>query len=335
MRRAEVVADLVRGDQAVEHGVVEPAALAEADAEAGAAEHLAAGPSDAAGVGDADRRAGAAGALDIPAGPEMGEAVHVLVRLALAIVGQLDEKFARDHCVGERVRSGTRIGKYLHQRHVDLDADLVAEDAVDVVEALEYCLLRSRAVDAGEFSVPHRTDIDFRFGPWGQRGFRTKFRRQRLVDVSAIRQALARAAGHRSGRDVRVREPVDDRRVRARDVVAGPLDREQLVAVPDQPGWNAVRHDDTDPGVLIARQFPAVRCHRVARDALGCIEQAAVRRQQQFEAAPQRIETDIDGARRGDLLTVFHAGALDAQALQRLVMRQRNRGCLQARRHDK
>ena len=173
MRRAEVMADLVCSDQAVKGRVA--SALAQAGAELP--------PAKSAGKRDAHCRTIAASTLDVLARPQVGEAVCVLVRFAVTVGCQLVEKIAGSQRAGlrtlvERVRRGARIAEYLHQRHVDLDADLGTEYPVDIVQALEDRLLRICSVDTGELRIADCTDIDFRSGCGGLRRCRAEFCRQ-------------------------------------------------------------------------------------------------------------------------------------------------------------
>ena len=179
-----------------------------------------------------------------------------------------------------------------------------------------------------KLAVGNDADVDLGHRAFGLRGRRTELGRERFINSAAVHYAAACATGHRSGRNDCVRQPVDDRRVRAGDIVAGPLDSEEFAAVPDDPRRHSVRYDDSYPGVLIVGQRALVRDYATACEIAGRIEKPAVGRELQLEAPAQRIEAHLDGTHRADLLAAVDAGAADAQALQRFMVGKRDRGGL-------
>ena len=104
--------------------------------------------------------------------------------------------------------------------------------------------------------------------------------------------------------------------------MAGSLDCEQLVAIPDQAGRLAIRNDNTCPGIRHAAQLSSIRNNAVR----GCTpcgrQQVAVRRKLQLEAAAQCVETEIHGTSEAKLLATIAALTLNAQSLQCFVVGQ-------------
>ena len=126
--RAEVVAELVRGDQRVQPDV---ARLGQADRVLFVAQR--------AEVRDADRAA-----VQVAIGEQVRDALRVQIRRALAQVRELAQQALR---IGRR-RQLIVVGIWDRQRaDADLDRQLRAVDAVDVVQAREDRVARS-------FSLP-------------------------------------------------------------------------------------------------------------------------------------------------------------------------------------
>ena len=230
MFRAEVVPEFVRGDKAVRRYAL--VALGQPRAVARLAQDVKVG-----NAGDP--------AFEVPAREEKRQPAATLFLGGEPVVGELDKQFVRNRA-GERV---VRLGKDLDKVDRDLDAELLAEDAVDVVHAGQHIRFRIGACAAREFVVRHHADLEFVHSTrrLGERG--VEFARDARVGrgKSGFLRVTGSAA-HHARFDVGVLEPVDRGVAGAGQLV----NREHFRTVPDEAGRHAVGDDDADPRTGLA-----------------------------------------------------------------------------------
>ena len=217
-----------------------------------------------AGIGDTDGRT-----VEVSPREHMSQALAILRRCAATISCDFNKKIAWVGDVRERIG---RRSERLDHRHVDLHAELLAVDAVNVVEPGENCRvgIGVAPLRARELEVADRTKIDFRHGAGTLRHRCVQLGNQRLVHRGAVAAKCNRGAtAHGARRDNRIREAVNDRRRRTDKAVTRRLDGEQLLAVPDQASRHAVGDDDSCPRTRLAGELATVRRYAACKHCTG------------------------------------------------------------------
>ena len=286
MGRAEVVPDLVRGDETVDERIGGGAGLAQAGAEAACTDWATPPRADGTRECDAGRRP-----VEVAAREHMGEALRVLRWCRAAVVRELVEQLGR----GRRRERVVVRREHIDLGDGDLHAELLAEEPVDVVETREQRRLRAgwererlrelEVGDGAEIQVQRRARCRER----------SEFRCDGRDGMRAVhRDGVVRAADL-TRREVDVREAKHRRRAaraRRRPIVAR-LDRVQRFAVEDEPARSRRRQDDANPRVGVSRNLAAVGADVGAEPQLGMHGgEVAVRFQLECEVAAESIEAD-------------------------------------------
>ena len=174
---AEVMADFMRSNERIAPRVV-GANLGESDAVFDVTELVE--------VGDADR-----GSIQVAASEQVREPAGVQFRGSPAQPTELEQQVVRRRCVGERI-GACRIDE--HRGDLQLNAELRAEYAVDVVQAHENCIARFlfARVTLQKQRIAHRGDLQAVSGACGlhERGRTLQFPQQRIELLRALARAV-------------------------------------------------------------------------------------------------------------------------------------------------
>ena len=297
VRRAEIVAKLVRRNQAI--GRDAERALRQAGAETA--------PAKRAVKGNAHGRT-----VETAAGEQVRQTVGALRRVVGAIGRQLIEKTAAVRLIRKRV---VRRREDIDPADVYLHAKLRAEDAVDVVHAGNQGCSGIAAFGAREFGIRNDGNVQLRARAPCPLDTRVDFGRHKLEQLIAGAHRARRLTVQRAGLDVEVGQTKHFRL----SVSAG-FEREDLAAIEHQTLRYAIGDHDAGPGLRHAGQRTAKDIEvRPERPTLGDGDQRRIRLQIDFETPAERVETHALFA-PGIRLLEISAAVREAEIFERLAV---------------